>query len=92
MIATITVITEKKKYSDHRLVIIVIIRKPLSSDRSNRSDTDRVIGFFLSQRSLSLRTLESSFHVIAAITELFFFSAITVITAIVANIWKPGFE
>ena len=73
MIATITVITEKKKYSDRMVEIIVIIRKPLSSDRSNRSDTDRVIEFFLSQRSLSLRTLESGFHMIAAITELFFF-------------------
>ena len=86
MIAMITVITEKKKYSDRGLVIIVIIRKPLSSDRSNRSDT------ILSQRLLSLRTLESGFHMIAVITELFFFSAITVITAIVAIIWKPGCE
>ena len=41
MIATITVITEKKKYSDRMVEIIVIIRKPLSSNRSNRSDIDR---------------------------------------------------
>ena len=41
MIATITVITEKKKYSDRMVEIIVIIRKPLSSNLSNRSDTDR---------------------------------------------------
>ena len=41
MIAMITVITEKKKYSDRRVEIIVIIRKPLSSNRSNRSNTDR---------------------------------------------------
>ena len=44
------------------------------------------IGLFLSQRSLwlrSLRSLESGFLMIAAIAELFFFSAIAAI------IWKP---
>ena len=50
--------------------------KPLSSDRS---DNNR-------WRSLSLRSLESGFYMIA---ELFFFSAITAID-IVAIIWKPG--
>ena len=45
------------------------------------------IELFLSQGSLSLRSLKSGFHMIAAIAELFFFSAIA---AIVANIWKPG--
>ena len=45
---------------------------------------------FLSQGLLSLRSLESVFYVIAAIAELFFFSAIAAITAIVAIIWKLG--
>ena len=47
---------------------------------------------FLSHRSLSLRSLESGFHmiaIIAAIAELLF---IAVITAMVAIIWKPGFR
>ena len=47
------------------------------------------IEFF--QRSLLLRLLESGFHMITAITELFF-SVIAAITAIVAIIWKPGFK
>ena len=38
------------------------------------------------QRWLSLRSLESGFHMIAAIAD-FFFSAIVAITAI---IWKPS--
>ena len=75
------------------VAIIAIIWKPLSSDRSDRGDNDRWDReIFLSQRSLSLRSLESGFHVIAiiaAIVELLFFSAIT---AMVANIWKPGFR
>ena len=77
MIATIALIAEKKKFSD-------------------RSDNDRFaattiaeIEKVLSQWSLSLRSLESGFHMIAmiaAIAELFFFSAIVTI------IWKPGFK
>ena len=50
---------------------------------------------FLSHRSLSLRSLESGFHmiaIIAAIAELLFFSAITAMVAMVAIIWKPGFR
>ena len=50
---------------------------------------------FLSHRSLSLRSLESGFHmiaIIAAIAELLFFSAIAAITATIKIIWKPGFR
>ena len=50
------------------------------------------IELFLSQRSLSLRSLEGGFHmiaIIAALAELLFFSAIR---AMVAIIWKPGFR
>ena len=32
------------------------------------------------------------FHMITAIAEVFFFSAIAAITAMVAIIWKPGFN
>ena len=51
--------------------------------------------FYLSQRSLSLRSLESGFRmiaIIAGIAELLFFSAIAAITAMVAILWKPGFR
>ena len=41
------------------------------------------------QRFLSLRSLESGFHMIAGIADFFFFPAITAITAI---IWKPTFS
>ena len=50
------------------------------------------IELFLSQQSLSLRSLESGFHmiaIIAALAELLFFSAIT---AMIAIIWKPSFR
>ena len=53
------------------------------------------IELFLSQRSLSLQSLQSGFHmiaIIAAIAELLFFPAIAAITAMVAIIWKPGFR
>ena len=74
MIATIAVIAEKKKNfsdrSDHM--------KLLSSDRSDNNRWDI-------KRSLSLRSLESGFHMIAEL----FFSAIAAITVIVAIIWKP---
>ena len=62
---------------------IAIIRKPLSSNRSDRIEK------VLSQRSLSLQSLESGFHMMAMIAEPFFLTAIAVITAI---IWKRGFE
>ena len=91
MIATIAVIAaiaEKKKV--------------LRSQRSQRSygnhfpeiaaTTIAEIELFLPQRSLSLRSLERDFlmiAMIAAIAELFF-SAIALITAIVAIIWRPG--
>ena len=73
MIATIAVIAAKKS-----LAIAAIIRKPLSSDRSDNDRWDKKK--VLSQWSLSLRSPESGFHMIAmiaAIAELFFFSAIT---------------
>ena len=57
--------------------------------------TNAEIELFLSQWSLSLRSLESGFHmiaIIAAIAELLFFAAIAAITAMVAIIWKPGFR
>ena len=79
MIATIAVIAaiaDKKKvqrsYGNHFPAIA--------------ATTITEIGLFLSQRSLwlrSLRSLESSFLMVAAIAELFFFSAIAAI------IWKP---
>ena len=52
------------------------------------------IELFISQRLLSLRSLESGYMItmIAAIAEVFFFSAIAAITAMVAIIWKPGFN
>ena len=51
------------------------------------------IELFISQRLLSLRSLKEWFHMKAAIAEVFFFfSAIAAITAMVATIWKPGFN
>ena len=47
---------------------------------------------FLSHRSLSLRSLESGFHMIAIIAAIAELSFIAVITAMVAIIWKPGFR
>ena len=76
MIATITVITEKKSSA--------IIWKPLSSDHWDRS-------FYISAIVVAAIAAISKewFHMIAAIAEVFLlFSAITAITAI---IWKPGF-
>jgi len=46
------------------------------------------IELFISQRLLSLRSLESGFHIIAEL----FFSAITAITVMVEIIWKLGFN
>ena len=73
MIATIAVIaaiTEKKNvqcsYGNHSSAIAVT--------------TIAEIELFISQRLLSLRSLN------------FFFSAIAAITAMVAIIWKPGFN
>ena len=72
-------------------VIAAIIWKPLSRVRSNNDRWDRKI---LSQRSVPLRLLrllESGFLMITMISTMrslhFFFSVITVIVAI---IWKPG--
>ena len=53
-----------------------------------KSSTIAEIEKVLSQRSLSLRSLESGFHMIEAIAKPFFPSAIV---AIMAIIWKPGF-
>ena len=85
-----------EKKSSAITAIIAITWKPLSSDRRDRSDNGRCIEKVLSQRSLLLRSprsLESGFHMIttiAAMAELFFFSVIAAIKAIVAIIWKQG--
>ena len=68
-------------YADDSQVYITV-----NPDHSNHIETTF-------QRSLLLQWLESGFLMIAiisAIAELFFFSAIAAITAIVAIIWKPG--
>ena len=81
-------------------MIAAIAEKKKFSDRSDHMETtfqrsQSEIDLFLSQRSLSLRSLrslESGFHMIAmiaAIAELFF-SAIAAITVIAATISKPG--
>ena len=65
MIATIAVIAaigEKNKSSAIAAMIAI----------DNRTTTIAEIELFLSQRSLSLRSLESAFHMIATIDELFF--------------------
>ena len=86
MIATIAVIaaiTEKKNSA--------IIWKPLSGDRSDNDRGDRT--FYISAIVVAA-TAGKWFHMtamIAAITD-FFFSAIAAITAMVAIIWKPGFN
>ena len=49
MIATIAVIAEKKKFSDHMETTL------------QRSQLESEIELFISQRSLSLRSLESGF-------------------------------
>ena len=88
MIATISEI--KKKFSnrsDHSDDILIG-----NHFLAIAATTIAEIELFLSQRSLSLRTLrslrslESGFHMIAMIAELFLFSAIVEI------IWKPGFR
>ena len=92
----------------HMIATIAVIaaiaekKKVLRSQRSQRSygnhfpeiaaTTIAEMELFLPQRSLSLRSLERDFlmiAMIAAIAELFF-SAIALITAIVAIIWRPG--
>ena len=72
-----------RKKSKKGSAIAAIIRKPFSSNRSD------LIEKVLSQRSLSLRSLESGFH---NDHWTFFFSVIAAITAIVATIWKSGFK
>ena len=84
MIATIAVIAaiaEKKSSA--------ITWKPLSSDRSDNDRWDRT--FYISAIVVAAIAGEW-FHMIAAIAEVFFFSAIAAITAMVAIIWKPGFN
>ena len=76
-------IAERKKFSDRseNMETIAIAATTLA-------EIEEVV----SQRSLSLRSLqllESGFHMIAAIAEHFFFSAIAVT---VATIWKPGYS
>ena len=79
-----------RKKSKKGSAIAAIIRKPLSSNRSDR------IEIVLSQRSLSLRSLESGFHKDRYDRcdrwTFFFFSVIAAITAIVVITWKPGFK
>ena len=78
--SSIVAITEWS-YGNHFLAIAAIAATTIAE-----------IELFLSQQSLSLRSLESGFHmiaIIAALAELLFFSAIT---AMVAIIWKPSFR
>ena len=63
-----------------------IIWKPLSSDRSDNDRWDRT--FYISAIVVAVIAGEW-FHMIAAIAEVFFFSATA---AMVAIIWKPGFN
>ena len=79
MIAMIAVIAEKKKVQRSQ-------RSYGNHFPSIAATTITEIELFISQRSLSLRSLENGFLIIAMITaiaELFF-------SAIVAIIWKPG--
>ena len=78
MIATIAVIAAIAW--EKSAAIGAIIWKPLSSNRSDRSESDH----WHRTWSLSLRSLGSGFHMIDVIAELFFFSAIAAI------IWKTG--
>ena len=66
-----------------------IVWKPLSSDRSDNDRWDRT--FYISAIVVAAIAGEW-FHMIAAIAEVFFFSAIAAITAMVAIIWKQGFN
>ena len=69
-----------------------IIWKPFSSDRSDNNCWDRT--FYFSAIIVAAIAGEW-FHMIAmidAIAEVFFFFAVAAITAMVAIIWKPGFN
>ena len=81
MITTIAVFAEKKKFSDHM--------KPFSSDGSDNDRWDRT--FYMSAIIVAAIAWEWV-HMIAAIAEVFFFFAVAAITAMVAIIWKPGFN
>ena len=75
-IAVIAAITEKKKFSD-------------------RSDNDRWDRTFYISGIVVAAIAGEWFHMIAmiaAIAEVFFVSATAAITAMVAMIWKPGFN
>ena len=78
---------EKKKFSDNA----AIIWKPLSRVRSNNDHWDRKNSITRSVSLWLLWSLESGFLMITMISTMrslyFFFSVITVIVAI---IWKPG--
>ena len=80
------VVIAEKNTSSAIAAIIAIIWKPFPAIAAT---TITEIELFVSQRWLSLRSLESGFLRIAMIAELFF-SAIAATTAIVAIIWKPG--
>ena len=85
----IAAIAEKKKFSDRS---DHSNHKKTTFQRSQRQRSLRYKKFYVSDRCMSQRSVESGFHMIAmmvAIDELFFFS---VITAIVAIIWKAGFK
>ena len=81
MIATIA---EKKKFSNHMETTLQRSQRQRSLDRT----------FYISAIVVAAIAGEW-FHMIAmiaAIAEVFFFSAIAAITAMVAIIWKPGFN
>ena len=73
-----------------------IIWKPLSSDRSDNDRWDRRM-FYISAIVVGCccdcwRVVSYDIYMVAAIAEVFFFSAIATITAVVVIIWKPGFN
>ena len=76
MYKSLAVIAERKKvqrsYGNHSPAIVATTISGIELFPSQRSSSLR-----------SLRSLESGFHMIAAIAQLFF-------SAIVAIIWKPG--
>ena len=84
MIATIVVNAEKKKFSDHMETTLQRSQRQRSLDRT----------FYISAIVVAAIAGEW-FHMIAmiaAIAEVFFFSAIAAITAMVAIIWKRDFK
>ena len=82
MITTIAAIAEKNKFSDHsdhKATYGNHFPEIVAIAATTIAEIEKV----LSQRVLSLRSLESGFHMIAAIAEH---------SAIAAIIWKPDFN